>query len=194
LFLSEIRYCNWRKNLRQALFAPKSEKQPAAPSSQLCLLDMPENPPAASDEDMEEIVVPEHTRRKKGRKELPAELPRIEVLHDLAEEEKICACGYRLSRIGEDVSEKLDIVPAKIRVIRHIRPKYTYGNCEGVESEGGSVKISPPPAQIIPKGLATAGLLATVLIVKFCDALPFYRQEKQFIRLGIDIGRQTMCN
>lgn len=180
--------------LRQALFAPKSEKQPAVPSSQLCLFDMPENPPAESDEDVKEVVIPEHTRRKKGRKELPDELPRIEIVHDLAEEEKVCACGCRLSRIGEDVSEKLDIVPAKIRVIRHVRPKYACKNCEGVEAEGGAVKIAPPPAQIIPKGLATAGLLAYVLTAKFCDALPFYRQEKQFIRLGIDIGRQTMCN
>ncbi len=180
--------------LRQALFAPKSEKQPAVPSSQLCLFDMPENPPAESDEDAREVVIPEHTRRKKGRKELPDELPRIEIVHDLAEEEKVCACGCRLSRIGEDVSEKLDIVPAKVRVIRHVRPKYACKNCEGVEDEGGAVKIAPPPAQIIPKGLATAGLLAYVLTAKFCDALPFYRQEKQFIRLGIDIGRQTMCN
>lgn len=180
--------------LRQALFAPKSEKQPPAHSAQLCLFDMPEPLPAADAGDGEEIVIPSHTRPKKGRRQLPADLPRLEIVHDIAEEEKLCACGCRLSRIGEDVSEKLDIVPAKVRVIRHIRPKYACKNCEGVADEEGAVKIAPPPAQIIPKGLATAGLLAAVLTAKFCDALPFYRQEKQFLRLGIDIGRQTMCN
>lgn len=180
--------------LRHALYSPKSEKMPVVHSSQLPLFDMPENPPEEDDEESDEVVVHEHTRRKKGRQCIPDNLPRVEVLHDLPEEEKICGCGCRLSRIGEEVSEKLDIVPAKIQVIRHIRPKYACKECEGVEDDGSAVKIAPPPAQIIPKGLATAGLLAYVLIAKFCDALPFYRQEKQFLRLGIDIPRQTMCN
>ncbi len=179
--------------LRQALFAPKSEKLHAGPSPQLPLFDMPENPPE-EDEKVTETTVAEHTRQKKGRKKLPENLPRVEVVHDLSEEEKVCPCGCKLSRIGEDVSEKLDIVPAKIQVIRNIRPKYACKNCEGVEDKDGAVKIAPVPPQIIPKGLATAGLLAYILIAKFCDALPFYRQEKQFIRLGIDIPRQTMCN
>ena len=184
--------------LRQAIFAPKSEKKPfpKSKSEQLFLFDMPENPPPSADEDeeIEVVVIPEHTRKKQGRKPLPANLPRIDVFHDIPEEDKICACGCELSRTGEDISEKLDIVPAKIRVIRHIRPKYACKNCEGVEDDGPTVKIAPPPPQITPKGLPTAGLLAYILIGKFCDALPFYRQEKQFIRLGIDISRQNMCN
>ncbi len=81
-----------------------------------------------------------------------------------------------------------------MQVIRHIRPKYACKGCEGVEDNGKTVKIAPPPAQIIPKGIATAGLLAHILIGKFCDALPFYRQEKQFIRIGVDIPRQSMSN
>jgi transposase len=180
--------------LRQALFAPKSEKLPLCKSPQYPLFDMPENPPEEETDDAEEIVVTKHTRKKRGRKPLPEDLPRIEVIHDIPEDDKICACGCELSRIGEDVSEKLDIVPAKMRVIRHIRPKYACKGCEGLEDASDTVKIAPPPAQIIPKGLATAGLLAYILIAKFCDALPFYRQEKQFVRLGIDIPRQSMCN
>ena len=160
----------------------------------MLLFDMPEDVQVEEDEEVEKIVVPEHTRKKKGRKSLPDNLPRVDVVHDIPEDEKICACGCELSRIGEDVSEKLDIVPAKIRVIRHIRPKYACRSCEGVEDDGKTVKIAPPPAQIIPKGLATAGLLAHILTAKFCDALPFYRQEKQFTRLGIDVPRQSMCN
>lgn len=180
--------------LRHAIFGQKTEKQAAGPSPQLLLFDMPENPQEETDDKEEEVVtVPEHTRKKKGRKKLPEDLPRIDVVHDISEEEKDCACGSLLSRIGEDVSEKLDIVPAKIQVIRHIRPKYACRNCEGAFDNDNTVKIAPVPAQIIPKGLATAGLLAYILIAKFCDALPFYRQEKQFIRIGIDIPRQTMC-
>lgn len=180
--------------LRQALFGPKSEKSPAGPSPQLHLFDMPENPPEEEDEEDGEITVPTHTRKKKGRRKLPDDLPRIDVVHDIDEKEKYCDCGTALSKIGEDVSEKLDIIPAQIRVIRNIRPKYACKSCEGAFSDDKSVKIAPAPPQIIPKGLATAGLLAYVLVGKFCDALPFYRQEKQFSRLGIDIPRQTMCN
>ncbi len=180
--------------LRHALFGPKTEKLPVGESPQLPLFDMPEPPEVEEDEEVKKIVVPEHTRKKKGRKPLPDNLPRVDVVHDIPDEEKTCACGCQLSRIGEDVSEKLDIVPAKIRVIRHVRPKYACKGCEGIEDAGNTVKIAPPPAQIIPKGIATAGLLAHILTAKFCDALPFFRQEKQFIRLGIDIPRQNMCN
>jgi transposase len=182
--------------LRQALFAPKSEKRKdTGLSPQLALFDLPENPPAEEDSKPEkEIVISEHTRKKKGRKPIPDHLPRIEIVHDIADDEKQCACGCALSKIDEDISEKLDIIPAEIRVIRHVRPKYACKNCEGVEDDARSVKIAPVPPQIIPRGIATASLLAYVLTAKFCDALPFYRQEKQFIRLGVDIPRQTMCN
>ena len=179
--------------LRQSLFGSKSEKMPACDSPQLLLFDMPE-PLEEEDTPADEITVPAHTRHKRGRKPLPENLPRVEVVHDIPEEEKICACGCTLSRIGEDTSEKLSIIPAKIQVVVHIRPKYACKACEGLDDDSKSVKIAPPPAQIIPKGLATASLLAYVLVAKFCDALPFYRQEKQFIRLSIDIPRQSMCN
>lgn len=180
--------------LRQVLFAPKSEKLPVGKFPQPSLFDMPENPPEEADKKVDEIIVPEHTRaKKKGRRKLPENLPRIDRVHDIPDEDKICACGCELDNIGEDVSEKLDIEPAKVRVIRHIRLKYACKNCEGLEDDK-PVKIAPVPPQIIPKGLPTAGLLTTILIAKFCDALPFYRQENQFIRLGIDIPRQSMCN
>ena len=139
------------------------------------------------------LVVPEHTRRRPKRKPLPEDLPRVEVIHDLNEEEKICACGAELSRIGEEVCEKLDIIPAKIQVIRHIRYKYACKNCEGVESEGPTVKIAPPPVELIPKGLATAGLVAHIAVAKYADALPLYRQEKIFARYGIELTRSTMA-
>jgi len=185
------------RHLRDKLFGRKSEKMAADPIAYpLPLFDMPE--PEAGDgslgKEEEEIHIPAHTRKKRGRKALPEDLPRVEVVHDLAEEEKTCSCGCQLSRIGEEVSEKLDIIPARIRVIRHIRPKYACRQCEGLEDDGPSVKIAPVPLQILPKSMATSGLLAHVLTAKFVDALPFYRQEKQFDRLGVDLGRATMCN
>ncbi len=179
--------------LRKALFAPKSEKRIEEDSPQLPLFDMPENPQEEETKEGE-VVIKTHSRKKKGRKPLPSHLDRFEIIHDIPEEEKTCACGCKLSKISEEVSEKLDIIPAQIRVIRHIRPQYACKRCEGALDDSKSVKIAPVPPQIIPKGLATAGLLAHVLTAKFCDGLPFYRQEKQFLRMKIEIPRQTMCN
>jgi len=179
-------------HLYNKLFGRKSEKSRYGEESpQLPLFDMPEPDP---DEAAEETVEVEgHTRRKKGRKPLPTNLPRVEIVHDLDEQEKICHCGAQLSRIGEEVSEKLDIIPAVIQVVRHIRPKYSCKQCENAAEKGNTVKIAPVPVQLIPKAIASGGLMAHILTAKFADALPFYRQERQFIRLGAEIPRATMC-
>jgi transposase len=188
LFLEQIR------ELRDKLFGRKSEKIPTGSEAvQLPLFDMPE-PEKVEGEEAEVVEIPAHTRKKCGRKALPEDLPRVEVVHDIPENEKICGCGNELTRIGEEVSEQLDIVPARIQVIKNIRPKYACRACEGVEDSGPTVKIAPVPAQIIPKSIVTSGLLAHVLTGKFVDAMPFYRQEKQFSRLGVEISRTTMCN
>lgn len=178
---------------QKQLFGRKSEKRPQ--ESQGRQLELFNEAEALTEKpaETETLVVPEHTRRRPKRKPLPENLPRVEVIHDLDEDEKVCACGADLSRIGEEVSEKLDIVPAKIQVIRHIRYKYACKNCEGVEDEGPTVKTAPPPAQIIPKGLATAGLVAHIAVAKYADALPLYRQEKIFARHGIELTRSTMA-
>ena len=181
------------RKLFDRLFGRKSEKLFGG-SPQLLLFDMPEIDPEAEPEIEEKVVIEAHSRKKAGRKPLPENLPRVEVVHDIAEEEKVCGCGAALERIGEEISEKLDIIPAIIRVIRHIRPKYGCRCCEGVEDDSATIKIAPVPPQIVPKGIASAGLLAHILTGKFADALPFYRQEKQFTRLGVEIGRATMCN
>lgn len=179
------------RHLRQLLFGRRSEKLPADSTTvQLPLFDLPEP------EQIEpaKVTIASHDRKKPGRKPLPPELPRVEIVHDLPEEEKICACGCELSRIGEEVSEQLDIIPARIQVLRHIRPKYVCRGCEGVADDGPSVRIAPVAPQIIPKSIVSPGLLAHVLTGKFVDHLPFYRQEKMFERLGVDIGRATLCN
>jgi transposase len=142
----------------------------------------------------EKLPVKGHTRKKRGRKPLPEDLPRVDVVHDIDDEQKLCACGATLSRIGEDVSEKLDYTPAELKVIRNIRPKYACKCCEGVEDEGPTVKIAPAPVQLIPKSIAAEGLLAHIAVSKFADALPLYRQQKILARLGVDIPRATMAN
>ena len=183
------------KLLRQQLFGRKSEK---SPNNHLNihikpLFDIPEPEDEDEEDESEEIIVPAHTRKKGGRKPLPDDLPRVEVVHDIPEEEKICSCGCIKKRIGEEVSEQLDIVPARIQVIRHIRPKYACSNCQCDNTEDSPVSIAPVEPQIIPKSIASPGLLAHILVSKFVDHLPFYRQEKLFRRIGVDICRATMC-
>lgn len=181
------------RHLRAQLYGSKSEKMmPKDGPKPLPLFDMPE--PADNDDEAEETHVPAHNRKKRGRKPLPADLPRVEHVHDIDDADKVCACGCELSRIGEEVSEQLDIVPAQVQVIRHIRPKYACKNCEGVQDDGPTVKISPVPPQIIPRSIASPGLLAHILTGKFVDHTPFYRQEKQLVRLGVEISRTSMCN
>ena len=141
----------------------------------------------------ETAEVPAHRRRKRGRKPIPPELPRVEIIHDLTEEQKACGCGATLSRIGEEISEQLDIIPAQIQVLKHIRYKYACKACEGIGTEGGAVKIASAPELIIPKGIGSAGLIAHAITSKFVDAVPFYRQENIFKRIGVEIPRATMC-
>ena len=178
--------------LKNELFGRKSESFPAVNSNQLPLFES--NAPVEPVSNDDDIVVPAHTRKKRGRKPLPADLPRVEIVHDLPEAEKRCACGAELSRIGEDTCEKLDYIPAKVQVLRHIRPKYACKHCEGVEDDGPTVRIAPPPVQLIPKSIATEGLLAHIAVSKFADALPLHRQQKIFGRLGVDLSRATLAN
>ena len=180
--------------LRAQLYGRKSEKfKPVDGPQPLPLFDMPEPTDGVDDTEEEETHVPAHNRRKRGRKALPDNLPRIERVHDIDDVDKICACGCELSRIGEEVSEQLDVIPARAQVIRHIRPKYACKNCEGVEDDGPTVKIAPVPPQIIPKSIASPGLLSHILTAKFVDHTPFYHQEKQLIRLGVKVSRTSMC-
>ncbi|NLI75629.1 MAG: IS66 family transposase, partial [Candidatus Riflebacteria bacterium] len=183
--------------LKAMLYGRSSEKKPAAPT--------PEQPDLPFDEDKGAAVAAQatteatvdvqgHTRQKPGRRPIIEDLPRVEVLEDLPENEKVCPCGCALTRIGEEVSERLDIVPAKIQVIRTIRPKYACRGCEGTEGAGGAVKIAPVPPQIIPQGIVTPGLLAHVVTSKFVDGVPLYRQEQQFIRLGLEIPHSTLAS
>lgn len=175
-------------------YAASSEK---ISPDQIRLFDEAENDIDASEsedeatlnEDANDTVVAAHTRKKKtGRKGLPETLVRVNNVHELDEQDRLCEHdGKRLNEIGEVISEQLDIIPAKIQVIRHIRKKYA---CEC----GKCIKTAPMPAQPIPKSLAAPGLLAHITVSKYQDALPLYRQEQILQRIGVDIPRATLAN
>jgi transposase len=175
------------------LFGRSSEKRHAPHPDQVPLFSGDDNLVAESTQASDDaIIIAAHSRKKPGRKPLPKDLPRVDIIHDLSEEQKQCGCGARLSRIGEEICEKLDYIPAQLRVERHIRYKYACKSCEGVEDEGPSVRIAPAPLQLIRKSNATAGLLAHIAVSKFADGLPLYRQQKIFDRLGIEMTRAVM--
>ncbi len=124
-------------------------------------------------------------RRKPVRKPLPASLPR-----DVVEHAAPCACpgcGGKLHALGEDVTEVLDYVPGAFRVIRHVRPKLSCRACE-------SIAQAPAPSLPIRRGLAGPGLLAQVLVGKYCDHSPLYRQAEIYARDGIDLDRSTLAD
>lgn len=126
--------------------------------------------------------------RRRGRQPIPSNIRRHDVVIDIPEAEKSCvSCGVEKTKIGEDVSEKLDYIPSELVVRRSIRPKYSCPSChDGVVS-------APSPVQAVEKGLATEGLLAYVLTSKYVDHLPLYRLEGILARHGAEISRTTMC-
>jgi len=151
--------------------------------------------PDEAEQEEQQISIPSHTRKKSGRKPLDPNLPREIIVHDIPEEEKICGCGHTLAKIDEVVSERLQVIPEQLYVEKHIRPKYACRHCEGSGDEDKPVfRIAPAPPSILPGSIVTSGLLAFILVNKFCDHLPFYRQEKRFERIGIRISRQDMSN
>jgi len=144
-------------------------------------------------QEKESVPVKSHTRARGKREALPEDLPRIETIIDIDETEKTCGCGAALVRIGEDTSEKLEMIPARFVVRRTVRPRYACPCCGGTENEPERpVAVAPVPPSILPKTFATPSLLATIATWKFQDALPLYRQEQVFSRHGIDLGRATM--
>ena len=181
--------------LKNELFGRSTERRTLPHPDQLPLFEN-DNDQATEQAptDQGTIAIAAHVRKKRGRKPLPKDLPRIDIIHDLREDEKQCACGAQLSCIGQEVSEKLDYIPAQLRVERHIRLKYACKSCEGVEDEGPTVKIAAGPVQLIPKSNASAGLLAHIAVSKFADGLPLYRQQKIFDRLGVELPRATLAN
>jgi transposase len=125
--------------------------------------------------------------RQLNRGALPASLPREEVVIDAASKSCAC-CGGALHAIGEDVSERLDVVPARLRVLVVRRPKYACRRCED------GVVQAPAPARLVEGGLPTEALVSQVVISKYADHLPLYRQAQIFARQGIELDRSTLAD
>ncbi|GGF51057.1 transposase [Aliidongia dinghuensis] len=128
---------------------------------------------------------PERMRPK--RRPLPDHLPRQDILHEPADACTCSACGAGMSKLGEDVTEVLDYVPGRFQVLRHVRPKYACQRCDRITQ-------APAPALPIPRGRPSAALLAHVLVAKYCDHLPLYRQSAIYARDGVDLDRSTLAD
>jgi transposase len=128
---------------------------------------------------------PKDKKAQPKRTPLPPELPRITIEQE--PDNTTCNCGCQLTRIGEDVSEKLDYTPGTFTVERHVRGKWVCDQCE-------TITQAPVPAQVIDKGIPTSGLLSHVLVAKYADRLPLYRQENIFARAGLPIARSTLAD
>jgi transposase len=176
--------------LKRLYFGPRRERLTEAPGQQhlfdnegaTSVAEMLTVPPAA-----EEPIT--HERKKgHGRRQIPAHLPRIEVRHDVPPEARTCDCGREKVCIGEDTTEKLDFVPSKLKVERHVYPKYACPSCKN------GVVSAPPAPSPIERGMAGPGLLAYIVVNKFSDHLPTYRQQDVLSRHGIFLARSTLCD
>ncbi len=171
---------------QQRRFGQSSES-----ADQLGLFNESETLVEADDEPADQETIT-YTRNKPKRKLLPDSLPRETVIHDI--EDKSCACcGHELHRIGEEKSEQLEFIPAQVKVIENIRPKYSCRQCER-EGTAVDIRIAPVPPSPIPKSIATPSLLAQVITSKYQYALPLYRQEQMFKQFGIDLSRKTLAD
>jgi transposase len=140
-------------------------------------------------EDTKEEKIESYTRKKPGRRPLPENMETIRVEHDLKPEEKQCPCGCgEMSRIGEEITEQVNYIPAKFQLIENVRFKYACKKC----AEG--VYTAPLPPQLIPKSIVTPDFMAHVVVSKFQDGMPLYRQVNIFSRIGFDITRATLSN
>jgi len=171
--------------LKRFKFAKRSEQ--LSPDQVSLLDDLIDTDIAAIEAELEALKparASTEVRQKPKRTALPPQFPRTLIHHE--PDNSHCQCGCALKRIGEDVSEKLDYTPGTFTVERHIRGKWVCDQCE-------TLIQAPVPAQIIDKGIPTAGLLAHVMIAKFADHLPLYRQESIFGRAGLVIARSTLA-
>ena len=174
----------WLKRLK---FAAQSERHNAQQRS--LLEEEIDSDLAAVAQEIEQLQSPPPSspptdRQQPKRNPLPDHLPRREIRHE--PESTTCACGCQMKRIGEDVAEKLDYAPGVFTVERHIRGKWACAQCETIHQ----VPVDP---HIIDKGIPTTGLLAQVLVAKYADHLPLYRQEAIFGRAGLAIPRSTLA-
>ena len=180
--------------LLRRFYGPKSERfDPAQLLLFGIVMDTLPVDQAAVEQEAGEKLTTRRARHKHGRAKLPDALPRIRIEHDLTPEEKLCPHGHgERVRIGEEITEQLEYLPASFRVLQHVRFKYACPPCDQ-DGQGAQIVIAEKPAQPIEKGLPGPGLLAHVIVSKLGDHLPLYRLERIFARQDVHIARSTMC-
>jgi transposase len=175
--------------LRHALYGKKSEKLDGD-QRQLIFEDLEvavAETEAASDQQPDPAGQPRRKAAKRNRGHLPASLTRIEQI--IEPENKVCTCGcITLVAIGEDRSERLDVIPAQFRVLVTVRPRYACTRCDA------GILQAPAPPHLIEGGLPTEALMAHVAVAKYADHLPLYRQSQIYARAGIDLDRSTLAS
>jgi len=150
----------------------------------------PTPPPHVDEAEDDEFETITYKRKKRGATRISKDLPREVVVLDVPEAERKCpCCGEVMEEIGKEVSERIDFTPAVLKVIETVRPKYA---CKQHEESG--VMTAPPPVHPVDKGMATAGLLSQVLVSKYKDHLPLYRQSRIYARHGAEIPESTLCD
>jgi transposase len=178
-------------------YGPRTERTPFDPGQGALFHDLRATepaeaaPPRPDDQADEKLASPRpHPRKKRnGRRALPPELRREEIVLDLAPEERRCPCCREvMEEFDREVSERLDYKPAELFARRYVRPKYGCRACQ----EG--VLTAELPAEPIRRGLPAAGLLAHLVVAKLADHLPLYRLQGIFARSGVAIPRSTMCD
>lgn len=182
--------------LQFRLFSKRSEKMGPVEEIQSVLFNEIEvlndsAPELPLDEPATEVK--SHKRKKRKSRRLPDDLERIPEEIPVPDSELVCGCGAAKSRIGEERSEKLDYIPAKAFVRLIIRPKYACRKCHGADDEGQAVTIAPLRPSLLGKSILAEGIFAHMIVSKFADALPFYRQETIFRRAGVEVSRKTMA-
>jgi transposase len=176
------------KELQRALFGRRSEKATHPDQLQLALEDLEQaiaEGEAAAEQADATLRAARSQQRRVNRGALPRHLPREEIVIEPAEQTCPC-CGGALHRIGEEVAERLDVIPAQFKVIVTRRPKYGCRACASA--------VVQAPARLIEGGLPTETLVAHVLVGKYADHLPLYRQSQIYARLGIELDRSTLAD
>lgn len=175
--------------LKRMHFGPRSEKYDHnVQQLELRLEELETNQAAADPPPLlpATVVLKQHAPCKPAQRPLPAALPRE--TETIAPEQQACPdCGGKLRHLGEDVSETLEYVPARFKVIRTVRPKLSCAECSQIVQ-------APAPNRPIDRGLAGPGLLAHVLVSKYADHLPLYRQAEIYERAGVELDRSTLAD
>jgi transposase len=168
-------------------FGKKTEKTESLQMELFDELLREELPESEEDAEKETIHYERRKPKKKGRLIDTSKLPREKIVYDLTDDEKKCRCGCELTKVGEDCSEQIDYIPASLKVIEHIKLKYSCKQCQ-------SIQAAPKPEQPLGKCMATEGFVTDVIIKKYEHHLPLYRQSKILSQNGAEVPDNTLGN